>query len=364
MDDRLKLMLLLNSVNANTSALAKFLSLGISPRELWNPSKTDAASEVFNEKTLSKIRKANDEAWAENESERAEKLGVRIITVDDDDYPQTLFDLKNAPLVLYVRGDLNFSDKKRVGVVGTRRMSAYGKEVSQRLGKACAKHGIALISGGAWGVDGTSQSACCDNGGKTFAVLGTGVDMAYPAENKKLFDKIAENGALVSEFPLGLKGEPWHFPQRNRIVAALSEKIVVVEAPVKSGSMITARIAIELGREVWAVPGRIYDSNAEGTNRLIYDGAFPFIGEDEFLSACGVNVAADAVKDSGTKISLSPEERRICEALTENEALTVDKLAVTVKISAADVLKNIAILSSKGIVYMSSPGRYSVKGTF
>ena len=364
MDDRLKMMLLLNSVNANAAALAKFLLRGAEPRELWNPAKTDVAQEVFSEKSLAKIRAANDAAWAERELERAGKLGARLLTVDDGDYPQELFDLKDAPLVLYWKGgEKKLPDKKKIGVVGTRRMSRYGREVSMRIGAACAKHDIILISGGAWGVDGCSQEACCGGGGETFAVLGTGIDLVYPAANKKLFERIAERGALISEFPLGANGEPWHFPQRNRIVAALSEKVVVVEAPLKSGSMITARLALELGREIWAVPGQIYGANSEGTNRLIYDGAYPYIGEEIFLDACGIDIAASPPEKKGPEgAGISGEEKRIFNFLAENGAMTIDNLSLAVKMSPADLLKNIALLSAKGIVFMSAPGRYSVKG--
>ena len=361
---RLKMMLLLNSVNANAAALAKFLLRGAEPRELWNPAKTDVAQEVFSEKSLAKIRAANDAAWAERELERAGKLGARLLTVDDGDYPQELFDLKDAPLVLYWKGGAKkLPDKKKIGVVGTRRMSRYGREVSMRIGAACAKHDIILISGGAWGVDGCSQEACCGGGGETFAVLGTGIDLVYPAANKKLFERIAERGALISEFPLGANGEPWHFPQRNRIVAALSEKVVVVEAPLKSGSMITARLALELGREIWAVPGQIYGANSEGTNRLIYDGAYPYIGEEIFLGACGIDIAASPPEKKGPEgAGISGEEKRIFNFLAENGAMTIDNLSLAVKMSPADLLKNIALLSAKGIVFMSAPGRYSVKG--
>lgn len=362
MDDRLKLMLLLNSVNANAAALAKFLLLGLEPRELWRPSGADAAKEVFSEKTLAKIRAANDGGWAEREVERAGELGVRLLTVDDEDYPRELFDLKDAPLVLYWRGNVEkLPNKTKIGVVGTRRMSAYGRDVSKRLGAACAEHDIVLISGGAWGVDGCSQGACCENGGETFAVLGTGADLVYPVTNRKLFEMIAERGALISEFPLGSRGEPWHFPQRNRIVAALSERVVVVEAPLKSGSMITARLALELGREVWAVPGQIYGVNSEGTNRLLYDGAYPYISEEVFLSACGVDIAAPAERGGVKNMEISAEEGLIFKSLAENGTMTIDKLSLTVKMSPADLLKNITLLSAKGIVFMSAPGRYSVK---
>ena len=363
MDERLKFLLLLNYVNANSQALAKFAALGVPWRELWSPSKIDAAATVFTEKQLARIREAEARAWAENEAERAAKLGARIITIDDEDYPARLLDLRDAPLVLYVRGRLSAADKC-VAVVGTRRASIYGKNAARSIGEACARYGVTLVSGGAFGVDCESQSACAEACGTTFAVMGTGIDVAYPASNRALFEKICERGALVTEFPIGAGGDPWHFPQRNRIVAALAEKVVVVEAPLKSGSMITARLALELGREVWAVPGRITDANAEGTNALIYDGAYPYINEKTFFSACGAQAAEDegAARPEARAASLGDEERKIFDYLAANGEKTIDNISVAVKMSAADILKNITLMSAKGLVYMPSAGRYGVKG--
>lgn len=363
MDERLKLLLLLNSVNANAVALEKFTRLGIEPHEMWSPTPIDAAKDVLTERSLQKLRTAESNGWAEKELDRAQKLGISVVTIDDTDYPKELLDLKDAPLVLYWRGNLRrLSGRKMIAVVGTRRMSTYGREVAFRIGTACAVHGLLLISGGAWGVDSTSQSACCENGGEAIAVLGTGADRVYPAANRRLFEEIAQTGALISEFPLGSSGDPWHFPQRNRIVAALAEKIIVVEAPMKSGAMITARLALELGREVWAVPGRIYDMNFEGTNRLIYDGAYPYIGEDIFLDACGTSCDEKTSTEKPEEIVLSQKEKVIFDVLSQKIAMTIDNLSLVVKMSPSELLKNISLLTSKGIVYMSAPGRYSVKG--
>ncbi|MDO5116031.1 MAG: DNA-processing protein DprA [Synergistaceae bacterium] len=361
MDERLKLMLLLNRAGANASALASLMPLGISPRELWSPGSVDAAALALSEKTLARLRQAEAESWAERELERAERLGAAIVTIEDNDYPSPLFDLKDAPLVLYRRGGGWPLPELCVGVVGTRRASAYGKETARAVGADCAKYGVGLISGGAWGVDGCAQDGCASGGGSTFAVLGTGIDVVYPAANRSLFERICERGALISEFPIGESGEPWHFPQRNRIVAALSRKLVVVEAPVKSGSMITARLALELGREVWAVPGRITEAGFEGSNRLIFDGAYPYINGKEFFASCGADTEKNGERASDMP-PLSAEEERIFRYLTENEGQTIDKLSVAVKMSAADILKNITLLSSKGVIFMSSPGRYSAKG--
>lgn len=362
MDERIKMMLLLNYVNVSSSALARYLMSGASPSDLWHPGAADMAAEILGEKRIAALRAADRDAWAEREYERAERLGVSVISIDDAAYPEPLCELKDAPLILYVKGSPETLRKKpRIGVVGTRRMSRYGKSAAHSIGELCAEFEMMLVSGGAWGVDSEAQRACCENGGRTAAVLGTGVDIPYPQANAALFEMIAGCGALVSEFPLGSGGEPWHFPQRNRIIAAFSEKLIVVEAPLKSGSMITARIALELGREIWSVPGEITAANSEGSNRLIFDGAFPYISNEAFLSSCGIAAPKKCASGPDFPDDLSSEDKRILTILSENKDMTIDNLSISVKMSAADLLKNVALLSARGLLFMSAPGRYSIK---
>lgn len=364
MDERIKFFLLANRAGAAMSTAVKFLSLGVPLCELWRPAKIDAAATVFTEAALAAVRRLNAENWAEAELERAAAIGASIVTAEDERYPRPLMCLTDMPPVLYIKGKIDAVARRHIGIVGTRRTGAYGKEAAKRIGAACARCGISVISGGAWGVDGIAQSACCAAGGASVAVLGTGVDVVYPASNKKLFDELQTNGALVSEFPLGAKGEPWHFPKRNRIVAAMSEKLIVVEAPIKSGSMITARLALDLGVEVWALPGHIYDENAQGTNRLIFDGAYPYISDEVFFSACGVDYSPSGRRPATQKTAgLEDTEKTMIEYLYQNGPKTIDNLAVEFKMSAADLLKKIAVLTAKGHIYMSSPGRYSAKNS-
>lgn len=363
MDERLKFLLLLNYVNANSLALSKFIETGAELSNLWKPTKADPASTIFSEKQLARIRAAEASSWPEFEAERAEKLGARIISIDDEAYPSRLLDLRDAPLILYARGNLRVAPYRCIAVVGTRRMSVYGKNIARSIGAACARYGIALVSGGAYGVDGESQSACADSLGTTIAVLGTGIDVVYPSSHRALFEKICERGALLSEFPIGSGGEQWHFPQRNRIVAALAEKVVVVEAPIKSGSMITARLALDLGREVWAVPGRIFDANAEGTNSLIFDGAFPYVGEKVFFSSCGVNTEESKAKSAhaDSRPQLEADEQKIYDYLLAHGEKTIDNISAALKMNAGEILKSIMLLSSIGLVHMPSAGRYGIK---
>lgn len=358
MDERLKLMMLLNMAGAGPAHFSAFSELGVPTEEVWNPkAELDAAASVLPEKMLVRIRNAVRNDWAEREFERAAKLGAEIITIENERYPKKLLDLKDAPLIIYWSGCADKLAGKCVAVVGTRKASQYGKNVARSIGKKCAGYGAVLVSGGAWGIDGCSQGACIEAGGVAFSVLGTGIDIAYPAANRNLFARMKERGALISEFPIGSQGEPWRFPKRNRIVAALADAVIVVEAPLKSGSMITARLALELGRDVWAVPGRICDLNSEGTNRLIFDGAYPYIDAEEFFGYYGL---ASSLKNNDIP-DLSEEESKILEYLTENGAQTVDSICAAVKMSAAGLIQKITLMSAKGLISMPAPGRYAAK---
>lgn len=341
---------------------------GLQPNALWQGGASFAKEIGLTENAAAKIQERANAGWPEKEYENCRKLGVRVLTCEDTDYPRELFELPDAPLLLYCLGNIEklFAKDERIAVVGTRRASPYGRRIAESVGERCAAHGLPLVSGGASGIDGCAHAGCCRSGGITAAVFGTGVDVVFPASNKQLFERILEKGALLSEYPLGTKGEPWRFPRRNRIVAALSKKIIVAEAPEKSGAMITAKLALELGREVWAVPGRIDEDVASGTNRLIYDGVFPLISMDIFFGTLYGQRTIFPEEKSGKNMEmampeLSADERCIYDLLRLKGERTVDNLAVDVKMSAADLLKIMALLSAKGIIVSSGPGRYSAK---
>jgi DNA processing protein len=210
------------------------------------------------------------------------------------------------------------------------------------------------------GIDGFAHTGCLESKGITAAILGTGVDVVFPSEHRKLFDRIMETGALFSEYSLGSGGEGWRFPRRNRIIAGLSSRVVVVEAPSRSGAMITARQALDAGKEVWAVPGRIDDKRCAGSNRLIFDGAFPFIDMETFF---GVEVQRDLFKDEALSrkkdaIELNDVEKILVALLTNYGDRTIDNLANEAKMSAAEVFKVMSLLSIRGVVFSSGPGRY------
>lgn len=203
-----------------------------------------------------------------------QRLGLRVLTMQDADYPVRLRNIYEPPCLLYVRGQLPvFDEEVAIAMVGTRGATPYGVETAEKLSFSLAKQGALIVSGAAAGVDSASHRGALRAGKPTVAVLGSGVDVAYPAENERLYRDIAASGALISEYPPGTAAEGWHFPVRNRIISGLSLATVVVEAPEKSGALITADTALEQGRDVFAVPGPIDAPQSRGCNRMIADGA-------------------------------------------------------------------------------------------
>lgn len=207
------------------------------------------------------------------ELEKIEKGKVSLISLKDPNYPPLLSAIYDPPPLLYTKGSGADQDFYPVAVVGARRATHYGKSAAERLSRDLARWGITVVSGFARGIDAIAHRAALEEGGRTYAVLGSGIDVIYPGEHKALFDKIAEQGIIFSEFPMGAPPDPHHFPQRNRIISGLSLGCVVIEAGVESGSLITARLALEQGRDVFAVPGLIHSETSAGPHRLIQSGA-------------------------------------------------------------------------------------------
>lgn len=214
--------------------------------------------------------------------------GIETLPWSDSRYPAWLRVVPDPPLVLWVRGDLTVLEQPSVAIVGSRGASQYAKAVARTLAAGLAEAGVVVTSGMARGVDGAAHAGCLDAGGRTIGVLGTGVDVVYPAEHRELSERIVRSGLLMSEFEPGAAALAWHFPRRNRIISGLSRAVVVVEASEKSGSLITARMALEQGREVMAVPGSVMYGRNRGAHALIKDGAMPVEDAADILEALGM----------------------------------------------------------------------------
>ncbi len=249
----------------------------------------------------------------QEELDKAESLDIRVITRIDSEYPECLRSIHDPPLALYVRGDLQSGDSTAAAIVGTRRPTYYGREVAERFSFALCKAGVTIVSGLAEGIDTVAHEAALKAKGRTLAVMGSGFMNIYPARNRELCEKISSSGAAISEFPLAKRPDKTTFPMRNRIVSGLCRVVLVVEAGKKSGALITATQALEQGRSVYAVPGRIDSPRSQGTNSLIKDGAGvatkPGDVIDEFEDLFGVSVndsapPQQAVLDDSEKLLL------------------------------------------------------------
>jgi DNA processing protein len=237
------------------------------------PMKELSKIEGLGEKVAQEIRKGPLEKVVERELSLLREVGGRVITLKDEEYPKRLKDIYDPPALLYVRGELKKEDEFAISIVGSRKTTPYGRWFTEKVSQELARHGVTIVSGMARGIDSLAHLGAISGGGRTIAVLGCGVDVIYPSENRNLFAKIIDRGAILSEFPMGSPPEGGHFPRRNRIISGLSLGVVVVQASEKSGSLITAGYALEQGREVFAVPGNVGTESSRGTHRLIKEGA-------------------------------------------------------------------------------------------
>lgn len=245
------------------------------------------------EKQVGRLRQLRDAPVDAKLLERAVASGTIAVLSSDPSYPANMTELSDAPPILWVRGELLPTDRYGIAIVGTRRASAYGLSQASRFAAAFAAQGLTVISGGALGIDAAAHTGALDVGGRTVAVLGCGVDIVYPAAHRALFERILRgNGALVSEFPLQTKPEPWRFPTRNRIIAGMARASVLVETPDKSGALGTARFCADYGRDVYAVPGAVDTGASRGGHRLIQDGAILADSPNDVLTSLGVVIAA------------------------------------------------------------------------
>lgn len=293
-------------------------------------------------------------AAAARECEAVVRCGVRIVTMLDDDYPALLLQIPDPPPFLYVKGDLAHGGSS-VAVVGSRRASAYGRSVTERLAEDLGRHGVVVISGMARGIDTAAHQGALRGGGRTVGVLGCGVDVVYPPENRPLAKEMARHGALVSEFPLGTLPLAENFPRRNRIISGMSHGVLVVEATENSGSLITARLALDQGRDVYAIPGNITSGGSRGTNRLIRDGAKLVESVEDILEELPQWRAPTSAAPA-RQFALSPDEEAVYSTLAA-DPLHIDDITVKSALTVGDVSAILLRLELKGAV-TQLPGKY------
>jgi DNA processing protein len=315
----------------------------------WEANDFELAAAGLERRTIESLRQLRRRTTPEAVAQRLGQLGIRALTLLDDDYPTNLRHVADPPPVLFLRGKLRAEDARAVALVGTRRATAYGHSVAERLARDLVGAGITVVSGLAKGVDTAAHQAAVAAGGRTLAVLGNGLDQVYPPENGGLAQRIVEStaGALVSEFAPGVPPDAVNFPRRNRIISGLSLATVIVEAGEKSGALITADFALEQGRDVLAVPGSIFNPNSAGTNYLLKQGAIPVTSVQDILEAIG-SPTGDAPQLVRDVPNLVGEESVVCQAL-DGEPRHVDDLARTLGIGSGTVSATLAMLELKGL---------------
>lgn len=290
------------------------------------------------------------------ELERVAQSGITILTREDPRYPDALAQIPAPPPLIYVRGQLSAVDAWSVAVVGTRSPSMYGREAAYRLVSDLSGAGVSIVSGLAIGIDTIAHTTALECGGRTIAVLASGLDLIYPERNRGLAAQIIEHGALISEFPLGTKPTPQLFPVRNRIISGLSLGTLVIEAGEKSGALITARYALEQGRDVFAVPGQIYSPKSAGPHQLIRDGAGLVTCGQDLLDALNLTSAV-----SQQEVQMSLPEDATEAALLEQisyEPQHIDEIRRQCNLSITTVSSTLAIMELKGLVRQAGPMQY------
>ncbi len=314
----------------------------------WQAPASSLAAAGLDRRALNNLLKLRVELDLDEELAQIQQANITILTWDSPTYPTNLRQVDNAPPVLFMRGEILPEDDWAVGIVGTRRATVYGREVALRLGTELSQAGVTIVSGLARGIDAVAHDAALKAGGRTIAVLGNGLDTIYPAEHRNLARAILTQGALVSEHTLGVRPEARNFPARNRIISGLSYGVVIVEGRWSSGAVITAKQALEQGREVYAVPGSILAPSSEGPNRLIKEGATPVLDSNDILEALNLTQVAQQL-DARYTLPDDPVEAQLLDMLSADPR-HVDEIRRLADIPVEDVTSTLALMELKGMV--------------
>jgi len=333
--------------------LGRFGSLA----EAWSAGPTDLRSAGLDDRVVRAIATERPNIDPDSELERLEKHGTRALTWNDDAYPALLKEIDDAPPVLYVRGDISSIDEWVVSVVGTRRPTPYGRQVAEEISYQLASHHISVVSGLARGVDAIAHRAAIQAGGKTVAVLACGLDIIYPPEHARLAREIMEHGALISDYPLGTQPRGDYFPRRNRIMSGVSLGVLVVEGDVKSGALITARLALDQNRDVFAIPGSIFSPQSRGTNAIIQKGEAKLVQTvEDVLEELNLTMVPHQIEMQ----ELMPATDTECDLLRHisKEPVHIDEVCRRSGLPVSTVSSVLAMMELKGLIKQMGPMAY------
>ncbi len=322
----------------------------------WTATPAELRAAGLDEKTAAAIVAKRSDVSPEAEMERLARYGVQAITWNDPAYPPRLKEIYDLPPVLYLRGELTEADEWALAVVGTRRPTPYGRQVAEHLAADVAAQRVTIISGLARGIDSIGHRAALDSGGRTIAVMACGLDIVYPPEHVKLAQEIRERGALVSDYPLGTQPQGHYFPRRNRIMSGLSLGVLVVEGDVKSGALITASLALEQNREVFAVPGSVFSTQSRGTHRLLQEGAKLVQSVEDILEELNLTMVPQQMEMKELVPATDTEERLLRHISTE--PVHIDEVRRLSGLPIAAVSSALSMLELKGLVRQMGPMSY------
>ena len=318
------------------------------PQIAWGAPTEALRQAGLSDKIIENLVRTRDQVDLDKLWEEMEQKNISILIQQDESYPKRLNEIDQPPPVLYTQGNINPDDEWSVAIVGTRRVTAYGRQVAEDIAGRLARNGLTIISGLARGVDSIAHQAALDAGGRTIAVLGSGLDRIYPPENRHLAEQIKANGAIISEFSPNTPPEASNFPQRNRLISGLSLAVIVIEAGIKSGALITASFAADQGREVFAVPGNITSPGSMGTNRLIQNGAHPLLSAEQVLEILELSMVAEH-RTARVALPSDAVEAQLFEILGV-EPLHIDEVTNRTEIPVEKVTASLALMELKGMV--------------
>jgi DNA processing protein len=341
-----------------------------SPEAIFNASLTALESHRLPAAVAQRIHTRQSMSAAAKELAQAQAAGIRLLTWDEPQYPERLREIYDPPPLLYVLGNIELLNRHQISIVGSRRPTAYGNQMAQRLARDLADRGLVVVSGLARGIDCCAHKGALSSlNGATIGVLGCGIDVIYPKENKKIFAEMERRGAIISEFALGTFPSPQNFPIRNRIISGMSLGVVVVEGAQYSGSLITARLAMEFGREVYGVPGNATQPTSFGPNQLIKQGAKLVTGWEDVIEELPTPIRAELLPVETASSEeralllekdLAPAEGALYHLLGADEARHLDDLVELSGLTSSEVLAALFDLELKGVV-RQLPGKQFLK---
>lgn len=340
---------LFNILNLTYHQFQKLTEIFPNLKSAWEKStKQDFIKIGLEPEKINQIIKIKKQINLQQEQEKLKKLKIKTITIENKNYPKLLKEIYDPPIILYYKGQIKPEDNFSISVVGARYHSFYGEKIISQIIPALIQHNLTIISGMAIGIDTLAHKAAIKQKGRTLAILGSGLDIIYPPHNKKLFQEIQEQGAVISEFPPGTEPHHYNFPRRNRIISGFSLGTLVIEGKEKSGSLITARLALEHSREVFAIPGSIHNLYSKGTNKLIQEGmAYPTHNATDILEKLKLDPLAKAIKP---EIKFETKEEEKIYKILEKSSLNRNELHEKLNLEPSKINTLLSEMEIRGMI--------------